>query len=142
MLAHALWVVVALAGLAAAAAVVVKACCVPVGGGDAMPRQAPHPPSGPSPPLCDPLPSCLPLTTRREGFQAAVGRAELRAWCKGRIARFKVPRHWKLVDSFPLTVSGKPMKYKMREAAIAELGLAGAATAALPPAAAAPEQQL
>jgi fatty-acyl-CoA synthase len=52
-----------------------------------------------------------------------VGRAELRAWCRGRIARHKIPRYWKLVDSFPMTVSGKPQKYKMREAAIAELAL-------------------
>jgi acyl-CoA synthetase (AMP-forming)/AMP-acid ligase II len=89
------------------------------------------------------LPLAFPICSR-EGFQAEVGRTELRAWCKGRIARFKIPRHWKLVDSFPLTVSGKPMKYKMREAAVVELGLAQMAeaeAAATPVAAPAQEEQ-
>ena len=48
---------------------------------------------------------------------------ELAAWCKGKIASFKIPRHWKLVDSFPMTVTGKVQKFKMREAAVEELGL-------------------
>lgn len=47
---------------------------------------------------------------------------ELRARCDGRIASFKVPRHWKFVDAFPLTVTGKVQKYRMREMAAAELG--------------------
>ncbi|KAL4446717.1 hypothetical protein ABPG77_007961 [Micractinium sp. CCAP 211/92] len=59
----------------------------------------------------------------RDGSEG-ISRAELRGWCQGRIARFKVPRYWKFVDSFPLTISGKPQKYKMREQAIIELGLA------------------
>ncbi|KAL4425388.1 hypothetical protein ABPG75_009404 [Micractinium tetrahymenae] len=61
----------------------------------------------------------------RDGFEG-IGRAELREWCKGRIARYKVPRYWKFVDSYPLTISGKPQKYKMREQAMIELGLAPA----------------
>jgi fatty-acyl-CoA synthase len=52
---------------------------------------------------------------------------ELTAFCDGRIARFKVPRYWKFVDAFPLTVTGKVQKFRMRELAVAELGLAGAA---------------
>jgi fatty-acyl-CoA synthase len=52
---------------------------------------------------------------------------ELAAWCKGKIASFKIPRHWKLVDSFPMTVTGKVQKFKMREAAVLELGLEKAA---------------
>jgi fatty-acyl-CoA synthase len=52
---------------------------------------------------------------------------ELRAYCKGKIATYKIPRYWKLVDSFPMTVTGKVQKYKMREAAIAELHLENAA---------------
>ena len=47
----------------------------------------------------------------------------LAAFCRGRIATFKVPRFWKFVDEFPTTVTGKVQKFKMREAAIAELGL-------------------
>jgi len=52
---------------------------------------------------------------------------ELVAFCRGRIATFKVPRFWKFVDEFPTTVTGKVQKFKMREAAIAELGLHSAA---------------
>ncbi len=52
---------------------------------------------------------------------------ELAAWCKGKIASYKIPRHWKFVDSFPMTVTGKVQKFKMREAAVEELGLEKAA---------------
>ncbi len=61
----------------------------------------------------------------REG--ATVTGEELAAWCKGKIASYKIPRHWKLVDSFPMTVTGKVQKFKMREAAVEELGLEKAA---------------
>jgi fatty-acyl-CoA synthase len=57
----------------------------------------------------------------REGSAA---RAEdLERACRGRIATCKIPRHWKLVDSFPMTVTGKVQKYRMREISIAELEL-------------------
>ena len=46
---------------------------------------------------------------------------EMRAACQGRIATFKIPRYWKFVDAFPLTVTGKVQKYRMREIATAEL---------------------
>jgi fatty-acyl-CoA synthase len=52
---------------------------------------------------------------------------QLALWCKGKIASYKIPRHWKLVDSFPMTVTGKVQKFKMREAAVEELGLEKAA---------------
>jgi fatty-acyl-CoA synthase len=61
----------------------------------------------------------------REG--ATVSGEELAAWCKGKIATYKVPRHWKFVDAFPMTVTGKVQKFKMREVAVEELGLAKAA---------------
>jgi fatty-acyl-CoA synthase len=61
----------------------------------------------------------------REG--ARVTGEELAAWCKDKIASYKIPRHWKLVDSFPMTVTGKVQKFKMREAAVEELGLQKAA---------------
>jgi fatty-acyl-CoA synthase len=51
----------------------------------------------------------------------------LTAFCRGKIATFKIPRYWKFVDSFPMTVTGKIQKFKMREAAVAELGLEQAA---------------
>jgi len=52
---------------------------------------------------------------------------ELAAWCKGKIASYKIPRHWKFVEGFPMTVTGKIQKFKMREVAIEELGLEKAA---------------
>ncbi|MEA2197576.1 MAG: fatty-acyl-CoA synthase, partial [Solirubrobacteraceae bacterium] len=54
----------------------------------------------------------------------------VRDFCRDRIAHYKIPRYVTLVDSFPMTVTGKVQKYKMREAAIEELALAGAAAAA------------
>jgi fatty-acyl-CoA synthase len=58
---------------------------------------------------------------------AAVTEAELAAFCTGRIATFKIPRYWKITAEFPTTVTGKVQKFRMRELAIAELGLAAAA---------------
>jgi fatty-acyl-CoA synthase len=55
---------------------------------------------------------------------------ELHEFCQGQIAHFKIPRYVKLVDSFPLTVTGKVQKFKLREQAIEELGLARAAAVA------------
>ncbi|HET9626298.1 MAG TPA: AMP-binding protein [Kofleriaceae bacterium] len=52
---------------------------------------------------------------------------ELAAFCAGRIATFKIPRYWKLTAEFPMTVTGKIQKFRMREIAIEELGLADAA---------------
>ncbi len=60
---------------------------------------------------------------------ASVGGDELAAWCKGKIASYKIPRHWKFVDAFPMTVTGKVQKFKMRETSIEELGLESAAGA-------------
>ncbi len=54
---------------------------------------------------------------------------EVRAFCQGRIAHYKVPRHVRVVDGFPLTATGKPQKFAMRDAMIRELGLAVARTA-------------
>ena len=61
----------------------------------------------------------------REGAQQSG--EELAAWCRGKIATYKVPRHWKFVDAFPMTVTGKVQKFKMRELAVEELGLEKAA---------------
>ena len=57
----------------------------------------------------------------RDGQQATAD--ELKAFCKSRLAYFKVPHYWKFVDSFPTTVTGKIQKYRMREISIVELGL-------------------
>ena len=51
----------------------------------------------------------------------------VRAFCEGKIDRHKVPRYVKVVDAFPMTVTGKVQKFKMRETAVAELGLEAAA---------------
>ena len=52
---------------------------------------------------------------------------ELRDYCRGRISHQKIPRYWQFVDGFPLTASGKVQKFRLREMAIAELGLADVA---------------
>ncbi len=52
---------------------------------------------------------------------------EIREFCKGKIARYKIPRYVKMVTEFPLTVTGKVQKFRMRETAIEELGLHKAA---------------
>jgi fatty-acyl-CoA synthase len=53
----------------------------------------------------------------------------LKEFCRGKIARFKVPELVRFVDGFPMTVTGKIQKYKMRELEIAERGLVEAQTA-------------
>jgi fatty-acyl-CoA synthase len=52
---------------------------------------------------------------------------EIRAFCNGQIAHFKVPRYIKFVEEFPMTVTGKIQKFIMRERSIHELGLEAAA---------------
>jgi fatty-acyl-CoA synthase len=61
----------------------------------------------------------------REGAHATS--EQLIEYCRGKIATFKVPRYWKFTDAFPMTVTGKVQKFRMREIAIAELGLEAAA---------------
>ncbi|WP_236211654.1 AMP-binding protein [Metapseudomonas otitidis] len=51
----------------------------------------------------------------------SAGEEELKAWAKARIAHFKVPRHFRFVDEFPMTVTGKIQKFRMREISIEEL---------------------
>jgi fatty-acyl-CoA synthase len=58
---------------------------------------------------------------------ASLDAADVRAFCDGQIARFKIPRYVRVVDAFPLTVTGKVQKYKMREHEIEALGLQAAA---------------
>ena len=48
---------------------------------------------------------------------------ELREWCRGKLAHYKVPRYVRLTDEFPMTVTGKVQKFKMRETSIDELSL-------------------
>ena len=57
----------------------------------------------------------------RDGDEAMA--EEIRTFCQGQIAHFKIPRHIKFVDDFPMTVTGKIQKFAMREAMIGELGL-------------------
>ena len=52
---------------------------------------------------------------------------DIREYCRGKIAHFKIPRYIKVVDGFPMTVTGKVRKVEMRETSIADLGLAGVA---------------
>ncbi|HET8911308.1 MAG TPA: AMP-binding protein, partial [Ktedonobacteraceae bacterium] len=53
---------------------------------------------------------------------------ELKDYCKGQIAHYKIPRYIKFVDSYPMTVTGKIMKFQMRQQSTQELGLQDAAS--------------
>jgi len=62
----------------------------------------------------------------REGH--AVTAEDLRDFCRGQIAHYKIPRYVKFVDGFPMTVTGKVQKFLMREESVRELGLEKAAS--------------
>ena len=51
----------------------------------------------------------------------------IRDFCRGQIAHYKVPRYVKFTDEFPMTVTGKIQKFRMREMAVEELALQTAA---------------
>jgi fatty-acyl-CoA synthase len=48
---------------------------------------------------------------------------DLRAFCTGKIAHFKIPRYMRITDGFPMTVTGKVQKFKMRDVSVGELDL-------------------
>ena len=62
---------------------------------------------------------------RREG--ATTTAEDIKEFCRGTIAHYKVPRYVKFTDSFPMTITGKIQKFKMRQQSIEELGLGQAA---------------
>jgi len=61
----------------------------------------------------------------KPGEEATV--EEIKEFCRGQIAHYKIPRYLKFVDAFPMTVTGKIQKFLMRQQSIEELGLEGAA---------------
>lgn len=63
----------------------------------------------------------------REGH--AISPDDLRAFCKKSLAHYKVPRHVRIVNEFPQTVTGKLQKFRMREIMVLELGLKQTETA-------------
>lgn len=54
--------------------------------------------------------------------EATTSEDEIRSFCRGQIAHYKIPRHIRFVDGFPMTVTGKIQKYLIREAMSRELG--------------------
>jgi fatty-acyl-CoA synthase len=60
----------------------------------------------------------------REGQQATED--ELREYCRGQIASYKIPRYIRFSSEFPTTVTGKIQKFRMREISVEELGLSRA----------------
>ena len=62
----------------------------------------------------------------RDGASGATGE-QLTEYCRGKISTFKIPRYWKFVDGFPMTVTGKVRKIEMRELSVRDLGLEKAA---------------
>ena len=51
---------------------------------------------------------------------------QVREFCSGKIAHYKIPRYVRFTDAFPMTVTGKVQKFKMRETSVTELGLEAA----------------
>ncbi|WP_312549578.1 AMP-binding protein [Massilia sp.] len=74
----------------------------------------------PDPRFGEELCACIIL---RPGMEADAD--EIRDFCKGQIAHYKIPRHIRFVSSFPMTVTGKIQKYLLREQMTTDLGLAG-----------------
>jgi fatty-acyl-CoA synthase len=74
----------------------------------------------PDPKYGEELCACIVL---RPGM--AADEDEIRAFCKGQIAHYKVPRYVRFVSAFPMTVTGKIQKYVLRQQVTTELGLAG-----------------
>ena len=58
---------------------------------------------------------------------AGTTETDIKDFCRGTIAHYKVPRYIKFTDTFPMTITGKIQKFKMREQSIEELGLDKAA---------------
>jgi fatty-acyl-CoA synthase len=63
----------------------------------------------------------------RQGQTADIN--EIRDFCRGQIATFKIPRYIRFVTDFPMTVTGKIQKFRMREQMLSELGLSVEQTA-------------
>lgn len=57
-----------------------------------------------------------------------VSEEEIKTFCRGKIAHYKIPRYVKFVEAFPMTVTGKIQKFLMREQSIEELGLQSSST--------------
>jgi len=55
---------------------------------------------------------------------ATLDEESVRAFCRDRIAHYKIPRYIRMVEGFPITVTGKVQKFQIREQMIKELGLA------------------
>jgi len=62
----------------------------------------------------------------RDGWELAAD--EVREYCRDRLAHFKIPAYVRFTEEFPMTVTGKVQKFRMREISIAELGLEGLRT--------------
>ncbi|MDK1102120.1 MAG: AMP-binding protein, partial [Actinomycetota bacterium] len=60
---------------------------------------------------------------------ATLTEEDVKEYCRGRIAHYKVPAYVAFVDEFPMTVTGKIQKFKLREMAVEELGLEEATSA-------------
>ena len=60
------------------------------------------------------------IRLKEKGMATAL---DIKDFCRGKISKYKIPRYIKFVDSYPMTITGKIQKYKIREIAIRELGL-------------------
>ncbi len=69
--------------------------------------------------------ACVRLHDEHKGSEPTP--EQFRDMCEGKIAHFKIPRYWMVVDEFPMTVTGKVQKFKIRKIAIRKYGLEAAA---------------
>ena len=76
----------------------------------------------PDPKYGEELLACVVLKPEFRGSDAPAVE-HLKEKCSGRIAHFKIPRHWWIVEELPMTVTGKVQKFKIREQAIRRMGL-------------------
>ena len=60
------------------------------------------------------------IRLKEKGMATAL---DIKDFCRGKISKYKIPRYIKFVDSYPMTITGKIQKYKIRDIAILELGL-------------------
>jgi fatty-acyl-CoA synthase len=71
----------------------------------------------------------IPVAWVRLYQRESATEAEVREFCHGKIAHFKIPQHVRFVDAFPMTVSGKVQKFRIREQEIEERQLQQIASA-------------
>ena len=64
-----------------------------------------------------------------KAYVCSLSEEEIREFCRGQIAHYKIPRYIRFVEEYPMTITGKVQKFAMRDKMIEELNLNQAKTA-------------